>query len=210
MTDTRLAEAQLGEAQPPGAVQGEFRGRLLDGLRRSIDERGYQDTTVTDVVRHARASRRTFYQVFATKDDCFVALMESANEALLRRIADAVARTAPWQQQAHQAVAAYLDQVAAQPALFLSWIREFPSLGTVAHRVRRDAMDAMVGLVQHLSGNPEFRRAGLRPASRELAIVILGGLRELTASVMEDGGDVRDILDVAVAATVALLATSHP
>ena len=39
-----------------------FRGRLLDGLATSIGERGYRDTTVADIVRHARTSKRTFYE----------------------------------------------------------------------------------------------------------------------------------------------------
>ena len=38
-----------------------FRRRLLDGLAASISERGYRDTTVADIVRHARTSKRTFY-----------------------------------------------------------------------------------------------------------------------------------------------------
>jgi AcrR family transcriptional regulator len=33
--------------------------RLLDGLVSSIGERGYRDTTVADIVRHARTSKRT-------------------------------------------------------------------------------------------------------------------------------------------------------
>jgi AcrR family transcriptional regulator len=36
-----------------------FRGRLLDGLADSITERGYRTTTVADVVRHAKTSKRT-------------------------------------------------------------------------------------------------------------------------------------------------------
>jgi AcrR family transcriptional regulator len=200
----------MTSAAPPAPLSTEqFRNRLLGGLSRSIEERGYQETTVTDIVRHARASRRTFYQVFATKDDCFVALMESANQGLQQRIAEAVDPDAPWREQARQAVDAYIEQVADKPSLSLCWIREFPSLGTVAHRVRRDAMDAIAGLVQRLSGNERFRQGGLAPVTRELAIIILGGLRELTASVVEDGGDVREVREVAVAATIALLETSR-
>ncbi|MDT5056873.1 MAG: hypothetical protein QOF66_5239, partial [Mycobacterium sp.] len=33
-----------------------FRDRLLDGLAASIGERGYRDTTVADIVRHAHTS----------------------------------------------------------------------------------------------------------------------------------------------------------
>ena len=192
----------------PGAEA--FRGRLLEGLRRSIEERGYRETTIADIVRHARASRRTFYQAFATKDDCLLALMEAANLSLIRHITDAVDPLAPWPAQARQAVAAYVHQIASSPGLSLCSIREFPSLGPVAGQVRRNAMNALADLVQRLSDNEPFRRDGGQPVSRELALIILGGLRELTATVLEEGGDVGDILQVGATATIALLGTSAP
>jgi AcrR family transcriptional regulator len=186
-----------------------FENRLLEGLRRSIEERGYQETTITDIVRHARASRRTFYVVFSTKDECFVALMQAANRRMLRRIADAVDLAQPWDVQARSAVEAYFDQMAAQPGLSRSWVREFPALGSVAHQVQRESQNAMAALVQRLSDNDEFRRAGLAPVSRETALVILGGLRELSATVIEEGGDVRDVTEAGVTATLALLASGR-
>jgi hypothetical protein len=44
-----------------------------------------------------------------------------------------------------------------------------------------------------LSSGPGFRRAGLAPVSPELAVILLGGLRELTALTVEDGGAVQNI-----------------
>ncbi len=52
-----------------------FRRRLLDGLAASIGERGYRDTTVADIVRHARTSKRTFYGQFSSKEECFIELL---------------------------------------------------------------------------------------------------------------------------------------
>jgi AcrR family transcriptional regulator len=204
------AHPLLGEVTAePVPDPNSFRDRLLEGLRTSIEERGYQETTITDIVRHARASRRTFYLVFSTKDDCFVALMQATNRRLLRRIAGAVDLTAPWETQARGAVEAYFNQVASEPGLALSWVREFPALGAVAQQVQRDSMNAVTSLVQRLSDNSEFRRAGLRPISRELALVIVGGLRELTATAIEEGRDVMDVQDVGVIATLGLLETSR-
>src|SRR5687768_12356230 len=57
---------------PPGAGTG-HRRRLLDGLAACIRERGYPDTTVADIVRAARTSRRTFYAQFADRQECLVA-----------------------------------------------------------------------------------------------------------------------------------------
>src|ERR671922_1327679 len=60
-----------------------FGDRLLDGLAVSIGERGYRDTTVADIVRHARTSKRTFYEQFASKEACLIELLRRNNEDLI-------------------------------------------------------------------------------------------------------------------------------
>ncbi|MGA7053368.1 MAG: helix-turn-helix domain-containing protein, partial [Mycobacterium sp.] len=54
-----------------------FRLRLLDGLAASIVERGYRASTVADIVRHARTSKRTFYDQFPGKEQCFLELLQA-------------------------------------------------------------------------------------------------------------------------------------
>ena len=109
-----------------------FRDRLLEGLASSIGERGYRDTTVADIVRHARTSKRTFYEQFASKEDCLIELLRRNNENLIANIRAAVEPEADWQEQIRQAVAAYVDHIESRPAVTLSWIREAPALGAVA------------------------------------------------------------------------------
>jgi AcrR family transcriptional regulator len=183
-----------------------FRQRLLEGLATSIGERGYRETKIADIVRHARTSRRTFYAEFSGKDECFVALLAAANERLRLRITEAVNPAAPWDTQVRQAVEAYVESVASEPAITVSWIRELPALGTVGRQVQRDAMGSLTDMLLLLVDNDEFRRVGTRPVSRPIALILLGGLRELTATIVEDGGDIRDLTEVGVQAAAALLA----
>lgn len=182
-----------------------FRDRLLDGLAASIAERGYRDTTVADIVRHARTSKRTFYGHFATKEQCFVDLLRANNEALIARIRTAVDPDDEWEQQIRQAVGAYVDHIVARPAITLSWIRELPGLGAVATPLHRWAMERLTDLLVDLTAGPGFRRAGIAVIARPLAVVLLGGLRELTALVVEDGGDLHEVLEPALLASTALL-----
>ena len=49
-----------------------------------------------------------------------------------------------------------------------------------------------------------MRATGVALPSRQLAIMLIGGLRELIAATAEDGGDITDITEVAVQATQAL------
>lgn len=182
-----------------------FRRRLLDGLADSIAERGYRASTVADIVRVARTSKRTFYDHFASKEECFLELLRADNEALAQRIRTAIDPQADWQDQIRQAVGAYVAQIRSRPAITLSWIRELPSLGEVARPAQRRGLDLMSHLLIELSGSPGFRRAEVPPLSPALAVILLGGLRELTALAVEDGTDIGAITQPAVDASIALL-----
>lgn len=187
------------------AVDDAFRDRLLDGLAASIGERGYRDTTVADIVRHARTSKRTFYEQFASKEECLIELLRRNNDDLIANILSAVDPEADWQQQIRQAAGAYVDHIESRPAITLSWIREAPALGAVAQPLNRRAMDALTDMLVNLTDSPGFQRAQLAPISRPLALILLGGLRELTALFVEDGRDLDGILEPAVAAATAIL-----
>ncbi|KUI31459.1 TetR/AcrR family transcriptional regulator [Mycobacterium sp. GA-2829] len=195
----------MASAEHDGTLSDGFRGRLLDGLAASIAERGYRDTTVADIVRHARTSKRTFYDRFATKEECFVELLRANNDALIARITAAVDPEAAWDEQIRCAVGAYVDHISARPAITLSWIRELPALGAQATPLHRWAIDRLADMLVALTSSPGFRRSGRAPLSRPLAVVLLGGLRELTALIFEDGRDVHELFDPAVAASTALV-----
>ena len=182
-----------------------FRRRLLDGLAASIDERGYRDSTVADIVRHARTSKRTFYDHFATKEECFVELLSANNEDLVETLRAAVDAGAPWQEQVRQAVTAYVHTIEANPAITLSWIRELPALGEEARPMLRRGFGRLATALTELSAGPGFQRSGIAPLSPAAAVILVGGLRELTAQTVEDGAPASGIVEPAVAASIALL-----
>jgi AcrR family transcriptional regulator len=188
-----------------GDTPDPFLDRLLDGIAAPVIERGYRDTTVADIVRHARTSKRTFYEQFASKEECLIELLRRNNENLIANIRNAVDPDADWHVQIRQAVVAYVDHIEARPAITLSWIRELPAVGVVAQPLHRLAMEHLTDMLVDLSDSPGFRRAQISPLSRPLALIVLGGLRELTALFVEDGRDVRGIVEPAITASLAIL-----
>ena len=187
------------------SVDDAFRDRLLDGLAASLGARGYRDSTVADIVRHARTSKRTFYQQFASKEECLIELLRRNNDDLIANIQATVDPEAEWQHQIRQAAEAYVDHIGSRPAITLSWIREAPALGTVARPLHRLAIEALTDMLVGLTDSPGFRRAQLPPISRPLGLILVGGLRELTALFVEDGRDVHGIVEPAIAAATAIL-----
>ena len=191
-------------AEQSGPAPG-FHGRLLDGLATSITERGYRETTVADIVRHARTSKRTFYDHFPSKEECFVELLSTNNEVLVEALRVAIDPEASWREQVRCAVSAYVHFIEANPAITLSWIRELPALGEGARPMLRRSFSRLASTLVELSANPGFQRDGVQPMAAATAVILLGGLRELTAQTVEDGEPVAGIIEPAVAAATALV-----
>ncbi|MDT5021714.1 MAG: hypothetical protein QOG47_603 [Mycobacterium sp.] len=201
-----MATTVVDDATPPRSADTDpFRQRLLDGLAAAIDERGYRASTVADIVRHARTSKRTFYDQFATKEQCFHELLHASVEQLGEHIRQAVDASADWQTQIRQAVEAYVGHIESTPALTLSWIRELPSLDAAARPSQRRNTQLLTSLLVDLSDTPAMRNADLPPLTQAKALILVGGLRELTAQAVEDGHSVRDIVEPAVQASIAML-----
>lgn len=187
-----------------------FRLRLFDGLEASIRERGYRATTVADIVRYARTSKRTFYDQFASKEQCFLELLRLEIDTMAADIATAVDPEADWRVQIRQAVEGYVGSIESRPAIALSWIRELPYLGDDARPVQRQGLDRLTSLLVNLTSSPGFRRVDLPPLTTPLAVILVGGLRELVALAVEDGRPARDIIEPAVDASIALLGPRLP
>jgi AcrR family transcriptional regulator len=179
-----------------------FRDRLIGGMAQAVRERGFRDTTVAHVVAHARTSRRTFYEHFSSRDECFLALFDATSELLLNRISDAVDPDGDWERQVELAVDAYLGTVASEPEIASSFVRELPALGEAGsarmHAVYERFADQLVGLV-------DDGRGKVRPLSADAALILVSGLRELVASAIEQGRDVHDVRPAAVDVITAVL-----
>jgi AcrR family transcriptional regulator len=59
------------------------RRRALVAMAEAVGERGYTETTVRDVLERARMSRRTFYELFDNREQCFLAAYDQARGDLM-------------------------------------------------------------------------------------------------------------------------------
>ncbi len=174
----------------------------------SIVQKGYRDTTVADVVRIARTSRRNFYEHFEDRDACFLALFDATNDAMMDQVAAAVHPDQSLDEQVDAAVDAYIDNVSRQPALYASFVRELPALGRAGAERGLATLERfaalLVGLVD--SGRAARPDLGARPLTMDTAIIIVGGLRELAVISLQRGRDLRE-LRVSAGTTVKAILT---
>jgi AcrR family transcriptional regulator len=190
-----VSAEQTATHRPAVAEAGGHRERLISAMAASIEEKGYRDTTVADVVRIARTSRRNFYEHFADREACFLALFDATNEAMMEQIADAVHSDRPLDEQVDRAVDAYIANVTAQPALYRSFVRELPGLGQAGADRGLATLERFAGMLVDFveSGRraqPELR---LRPLAMDTAIIIVGGLRELLVIALQRGRDMHEL-----------------
>jgi AcrR family transcriptional regulator len=109
---------------PPGrhGLPREFvthnqRERLIAGLAEAVAENGYSGTTIAHITRAAAVSRRTFYEHFSSKDECFVAAYDTVMAELRERVTAAFEETDEWPLSIKAGIDAMLEFLAAEPNL---------------------------------------------------------------------------------------------
>jgi AcrR family transcriptional regulator len=102
------------------------RGRLLSAFVALAADRGVAAVTISDIVREAGTAKRTFYEHFRDKDDCFLQAFEVASELMVGTVVDTAAAEPDPVARIEVGARAYLAALVAHPEftrLFLTHMR---------------------------------------------------------------------------------------
>ena len=185
------------------------RARLTAGLATAIAEKGYAAVTIADVVRVARVSKRTFYEHFADKEACFLALYAETSDELIELIAAAAATAdGPWDERIRAAARAYFERVAGEPELIRAALLEIQAAGPRGRELRREVQRRYAEQLRGFSEAAEAEEAGIRALTPALATAVVGGLNELMLDAVEAGQAARmgELADAATELIRAVLA----
>ena len=167
------------EPAPPRAFAPvSQRDRLLDGMARTVSRRGYAATPVAAVLEAAGVSRRTFYEQFADKEDCFLAAYDAFVALCTERLVAGYHAGGSWEDGIAGAYEALLTTLAAEP--------DFAHLGVVdvlaagpAGAARRDAtLRRFARFIDHTRERTEADP----PPPRSVGQAVVGGIHELVYS----------------------------
>jgi AcrR family transcriptional regulator len=158
------------------------RRRLLQGMARAVAVRGYSETTIADIVREANVSRRTFYEHFADKAECLVALYEASTRSALQVLRDAIDPGSDWPTQVEAALRAYFRQLSSNPGLTRSLFVDILNLGIEGMQARRRMFDALADFIVQ-TARPGQR--GRQRVPRDHALAIVGAINELVLDRLE-------------------------
>jgi AcrR family transcriptional regulator len=109
-------------------------------MAEAMHDKGYAGTPVAEVLKRAGISRETFYQLFDSKLDCFLAAFDLVGEGLLGQLGNVRERgTGTPLERFERTLDAYLEVLASQPAYARLFLVEVYAAGPEAMK-RRSAL----------------------------------------------------------------------
>ena len=158
------------------------RARLVSSMIETVAELGYGKATVAKVTKPAKVSRRTFYETFSNKEDCYRAAYEASFE-YLRDQALAATAEEDWPGSVRAGLEALLESLAAHPQLASFFLVSPPSVGDEVaarhHHAMRELVEALVSKAPN--------GAGGAAASETRVEALAGGLSRLAAMKVNAG-----------------------
>jgi AcrR family transcriptional regulator len=138
---TRLPAGRHG--LPREFVLENQRERIVTALVDTVALRGYKATTVADVTEAAGVSRRTFYEHFAGKEDCFA----TAYEMIAAHISDSMSAAAEvfeeWPMKVRAALATMLRFLSGEPEVAKVYALESVAAGGEISARHRDSLKGL-------------------------------------------------------------------
>ncbi|MBJ7518848.1 MAG: TetR/AcrR family transcriptional regulator [Solirubrobacteraceae bacterium] len=177
------------------------RARLLEAIVDVVAAKGYEAATVADIVRVARVSRGTFYDLFDSKRACFAAAYLLGTEVLEQRVAVAVRDAADWRDELRLGIRAYLTAFLEEPRFALVFLTETRAIAPERDDVLR-RFAARYGQSLAKSGRPA------PPA--DALFVLAAGVDELAHAAIRAGRDVTELEETLVSCAVRFAAEEEP
>jgi AcrR family transcriptional regulator len=167
-------------------VRDSQRSRLIQAVWDVVAEKGFGDTTVTDIVSRARCSRNAFYDFFGDKEDCFLAACDGNNEQLLALLyAEASAPT--WREALRRGMRVYLRWWQDSPRIAMAYLTDLPTAGRRAIE-QRDRTYGQFGLLfEGLAGRAREEEPGLPPLAPLAVPMLVAGITELVGREVRAG-----------------------
>jgi AcrR family transcriptional regulator len=190
-------------------VASSQRTRLLAAMATVVAEKGYTATTVADVVSAAGVSRSTFYELFSSKEACFLDAYNQGVEDLLAAVREAVRDAdGDWRAQLRAGIRAYLAQLARMDHFARMYIEEIHAVGPAALAARADALRRFADRYHASFSQARAADPTLREPDPDALLVLCAGTEQLVFERLRAGGDVRKLEDVFSTCAEAVL-THH-
>ncbi|HEX7664295.1 MAG TPA: TetR/AcrR family transcriptional regulator [Polyangiaceae bacterium] len=189
--------------------QDETRLRLVEGFAAAVAEKGYAGATIADIARHAKVSKRTFYEHFGDKEACLLETYEGVTKLIRQGMRAAWSEADPnaWEAQLDAGLDAYVTALEAMPLLTRTCLVEMSGAGPRALKVRRQVHEKFAELLREFVDRVRVKHPKLKTITPAMATAVVGGIDELLLAQVEKGpqkklGKVRDTASALIRAVL--------
>ena len=161
--------------------------RILMATAAVVAERGYAETSVTAIVKRAGVSTKTFYEIYAGKEDAFLAAYAAIDVVIARITAAALEHDDP-RAMLLVGARAYLDELASEPAFTRMLVIEAVGAGPRVRRRRARAFGEFAAALAIPLRLARSRDPGLPEVGEALLLALLGGINELVLQHLAERG----------------------
>lgn len=195
----------------PQLVAASQRQRLIEAITELVAEKGYPDVTIGDIVARAGTAKRTFYDHFADKLQCFLAALDLITDSLLASSARLFSVSGTVRERCEYSLRGYLEILASMPntarVFYLESIAAGPEAVTRRFAVHLKFARNIVALSRSTSLEGEGQEL-----SELHALAVVGALNQLIYSQLHENGpdSLLEIADDVVQIAVAFLTVRMP
>lgn len=143
-----------------GGVADIQRVRMIAATAEITRERGLGEVTVSRIVARSGVSRRTFYQLFDDREDCFRGALDFAVQCAARRVLPAYHAPDSWREQMRAGLAALLEFLDDEPDLGALCVVDALGAG---RGVREDRARIVTVLVDAVDAGRPLAKGSMRP-----------------------------------------------
>ena len=169
-----------------GAVRNQLselqRARILSAMFEVAAERGAGNVSVAHVVERSGVSRRTFYEAFTDREDCFLAAFDQALTYASERVLDAYESQKTWRERVRAGLIALLFFLDEEPAIGKLLIVESLSGGPRTLERRAQVVAQIIRAIDE--GRDEAKAASPPPLTAE---GVVGGVLTVIHSRLVEG-----------------------
>ncbi len=166
---------------PRRTVRESQRWRILEAMTEVTAKVGYGEASVADVIARAGVSRKTFYEQFDDKEDCFLTAYDVLSERLLAALVSAGREHENVKERLHAQFTIFLAGLSRDPAAARVFMVDVLGAGKVALRKRE--------LVNRRFAEAVFGRANPKASTVRLAAVVGGVNTVVAAALLENRAD---------------------
>src|SRR4051795_734146 len=186
-----------GRHAPPLEVRLNVqRQRLFEAAARVFSTVGYAEASAESISREAGMSKATFYEHFANKEECILALVEAAGQASRMAVAAAASSAEDnFEAKVHARVRAFLAGLAAFPEMARVVLVDVIGVGPVGAAKREEMLSVFADFLVEENQRAHDSYGAPLFASSDDAFAIVGSIVELAARQLRTGQpeDIRDL-----------------